>query len=266
MTTVKFSATPTTLIESQNTVLTFRFELDQAPPASGVKVTVKGNVPQSLNQLDLLSLSFVGGEQPVGDFDFSGFDFTITSRVATIRLPIFQDNQTEGLQAVTYTLQPGSGYTVDRNARGATVQFADTPAQLRNIRGTAAADTLTGTNGKNTISGLAGNDRLSGLGGNDTLIGGAGNDTLIGGRGSDTLRGNQGRDVFVLEKGPGTDRITDFTDNQDRLGLSAGITFGQLNISQRGNNVLLKVGNDALATLSGVQQNQINQADFVNFS
>jgi hypothetical protein len=250
MTTVKFSATPTTLIESQGTVLTFRFELDQAPLAGGITVTVKGNVPQSLTQLDLLSLSFVGGEQPVGDLDFSGFDFTVTSRVATIRLPIFQDNQAEGLQAVTYTLQPSSGYTIDRNAQTAAVQFADTPGQLRNIRGTAAADTLTGTNGKNTISGL----------------GGGGNDTLIGGRGNDSLTGSQGRDIFGLEQGAGSATVRDFKNNQDRLGLGAGLTFGQLDISQRGNNVLIQVGNDALATLLGVRQNQINQADFTNLT
>jgi RTX calcium-binding nonapeptide repeat (4 copies) len=270
MTTVKFSATPTTLIETQGTVLTFQFELDQAPPARGVTVTVKGNAPQSLTQLDLFALSFTGASgPPVGDFDFSGFDFTITARKATIRIPIFQDTDVEGLKAVTYTLQPGTGYRVDSRARAAIVRFADNPGQVPasgNIRGTAQADNLLGTAVGETIDGLGGNDVLSGLGGNDTLIGGNGNDRLLSGAGSDTLRGDRGRDIFALEKGAGGDRIVDFRDRQDRIGLTAGLSFRQLGITQQGDNVVIQSGKDILATLTNVRRDQITQADFTTFA
>jgi Ca2+-binding RTX toxin-like protein len=275
MPTVKFSATPTTLIESQGTVITFRFELNEPPPSGGLKLTVKGNVPQSLTQLDLFKLGFTGGgAAPEGDFDFSGFDFTINSQVATITLPIFNDGTAEGLQTVTYTLQNSSAYTIDANARSVTVNFADNPSQVPSPtpitpggnNPTEAADTLTGTEGKDTIDGLGGNDRLSGLGGNDTLIGGAGNDVLIGGLGSDRLTGGRGRDTFALETGAGSDKIFDFKDKQDRLGLAGGITFGQLSFRQRGDNLLIKAGNDSLATLMGVDRNQITQADFTTLT
>lgn len=297
MTTVKFSATPTTLIESQGTVLTFRFELDQAPPAGGVKVSVKGNVPQSLTQLDLFAINVAGGDTPIGDLDFSGFDFTIKERVATIRVPIFPDNQAEGLQTVTYTLQPGSGYTVDPSTRSATIQFADNPSQVPapspapnpapnpapspspnptgtifgtpgndRLRGTGGKDVIDGLGGRDQIRGLGGNDRLIGNSGNDTLVGDNGNDTLIGGNGSDRLTGGKGRDIFALEKGPGTDRILDFKDRQDRLGLAADFTFGQLRFIQRGDNLLIRAGNDALAILTDVQRNQITRADFTPLS
>ncbi|MBF2002255.1 MAG: hypothetical protein IGS38_16230 [Synechococcales cyanobacterium M58_A2018_015] len=290
MTTIKFSATPDTLIESEGTPLTFRFELSQAPPAGGVTVTVRGNVPQSLTQLDLFAINVTGGEQPVGDFDFSGFTFKITDRVATIRAPIFQDNQAEGLQTVTYTLQPGSGYRIDPNARSATIRFVDNPSQIPTpgptptppptsppgtIVGTPGNDRLTGTPRNDRIEGLGGRDRLSGLGGNDVLLGGAGNDTLLGGNGNDTLfggagsdrlTGGRGRDVFALERGPGVDRILDFKDRQDRLGLTAGITLGQLRFIQRGDNLLIRAGNDALAILNNVQRNQISAADFTTLA
>lgn len=268
MTTVKFSATPTTLIETQGTAIVFRFELDQVPPAGGIKVTLKGNVPQSLTQLDLFALTFTGGEQPVGDFDFSGFDFTITAKVATVRVPIFQDNQAEGLQTVTYTLQPGTGYTVAASAKTAVVNFVDNPSQVPSGggKGTAGADTLTGTARKDTLDGLGGNDRISGLGGGDILVGNGGNDILLGGVGTDSLTGGRGRDSFALERGLGTDKVLDFKNGQDKLGLPAGLTFRQISFTQKGDNLLVRSGNDALATLTGITRNQITQADFTTIT
>jgi Ca2+-binding RTX toxin-like protein len=274
MPTVKFTATPTTLIESQGTVITFRFELDEAPPPSGIKLTVRGNVPQSLTELDLFKINATGNSAlPEGDFDFSGFDFTINSRVGTVTAPMFDDGVTEGLETVTYTLLAGSGYTVDPTARNVTVNFVDDPSQAPapsssptpipgSPQPTEAADTLTGTEGRDNINGLGGNDRLSGLGGNDVLIGGGGKDVLFGGLGNDRLTGGAKRDTFALETGAGTDRILDFKDKQDRLGLAGGITFDQLSFARRGNNLLVSAGNDALALLSGVNRNQITQADF----
>jgi hypothetical protein len=148
------------------------------------------------------------------------------------------------------------------------------------IRGTAAGDRLTGTAGDDKMDGLAGADTLQGRtgkdsllgsGGNDTLLGGDGNDQLNGGTGQDKLFGNKGndiltgggsRDIFVLEKGVGRDLIKDFKDRQDKLGLSRGISFGSLTISQKGKNTNISLGNDLLAVLTGVQANQITVADF----
>jgi hypothetical protein len=276
MTTVKFSASPTTLIESEKTFLIFRFELDQNPPPSGLKVTVKGNVPQSLTQLDLPDIEPKGGEKLEGDFDFSGFDYVIKERVATIRVPIFQDNQPEGLQTVTYTLQPGSGYSVDSNARAVTLRFADNPSQVPSTPAPAPSPTPppapiapmpgTGTEGRDRLTGTAANDTLTGLGGNDRLSGLDGNDTLIGGLGSDTLSGGKGRDIFALEVGAGSDRIIDFKDRQDKLGLSGGLTFRQLRFTRQGDNLLIRAGTDPLAVLAGVRRNQISGADFTTLA
>ncbi|MEM8777705.1 MAG: DUF4347 domain-containing protein [Cyanobacteria bacterium P01_G01_bin.49] len=128
--TISLELTPTVLVESQSTLLTFTFRLSEPPPANGVTVTLTGNVPQSLNQLDVFDVRVSGGDFPVPDFDNTGFDFTIREQVATVSSPIFADGITEGAFDVTYSLQSGSGYTVDGSAGSATVTFADTPADI----------------------------------------------------------------------------------------------------------------------------------------
>ncbi|MDB9378441.1 Ig-like domain-containing protein, partial [Nodularia sphaerocarpa] len=130
MTTIKFTTNTTTLIESEGTELTFRFELSEPPPVGGVRVYLLGNLPQSLTQLDLFALSFTGGGVPQGDFDFSGFFFNITSEIATVSAPIFADGIPEGQQTVVYTLQTGEGYTVDPSLSAVTVNFYDDPSQV----------------------------------------------------------------------------------------------------------------------------------------
>jgi Ca2+-binding RTX toxin-like protein len=142
-------------------------------------------------------------------------------------------------------------------------------------QGTAGNDTLTGTAGNDTLLGLGGNDKLTGAAGNDSLkggdgkdqlFGGAGNDKLWGGTGNDVLKGDQGRDVFALERGPGRDVIKDFRDRQDKLGLTGGMSFRDLTITQRGSSVVIRAGNDPLAILTGVRANQITAADFTRMS
>lgn len=132
-----------------------------------------------------------------------------------------------------------------------------------NLTGKNGNDILSGDNGSDTLLGDRGNDTLLGGNGSDTLNGGAGNDLLDGGNGPDLLTGGTGRDTFVLVKNAGGDIVTDFTDTVDFLGLSGGLTFGQLTIAAGGNDTLIKLGNDTLATLTGVAANLITADDFV---
>lgn len=81
---------------------------------------------------------------------------------------------------------------------------------------------LDGKGGPSLLVGGAGHDFLKGGNGNDTLRGGAGDDTLAGGTGTDSLTGGDGDDVFLLDRGSGFDRITDFSGppgNDDALHL-----------------------------------------------
>lgn len=77
------------------------------------------------------------------------------------------------------------------------------------------------------IDGGYGNDTLIGTNGQDRIIGGFNNDQLVGGLGADILTGGPGNDRFIFRsvaeigQGSASDRITDFTANQDIIDLSA---------------------------------------------
>jgi hypothetical protein len=137
-------------------------------------------------------------------------------------------------------------------------------------------DWFDGQGGRDILIGAMGSDTLIGGSGADTLIGGSGNDLLIGGRGinsnktiakvkdgdKDIMIGGSGRDVFAIAKGRERDVIGDFKNGVDQLGLTAGIKYGQLDFTQKGNNTIVSIGNDQLAILQGVKVNQISRADF----
>nr|WP_306822540.1 type I secretion C-terminal target domain-containing protein [Shewanella algae] len=89
------------------------------------------------------------------------------------------------------------------------------------IRGGDGSDILFGQGGNDELYGGNGNDELYGGNGNDMLFGGNGNDLLVGGNGDDRLTGGQGVDTFSWKAGEtGTDHITDFELNKDKLDLS----------------------------------------------
>ena len=133
------------------------------------------------------------------------------------------------------------------------------------LTGGAGNDLLDGGNGRDILTGNGGNDTLLGGNGKDILTGGAGNDLLDGGDGKDILTGGAGEDIFVLRCGEGKDSITDFELGSDsvtvyfseRLG-SAGLKFNDLTLT--GNT--LKVGDELLATFTGVDTEQLTAADF----
>ena len=116
-----------------------------------------------------------------------------------------------------------------------------------------------------TSDGGEGNDRIYGRNGNDKLVGGTGNDLLDGGTGKNTLQGNAGADIFVLNP-KSFAKISDFQDKSDRLailGMSGKRAFGQLEISQKGQHIILKFQNQKIAELSGITLKQITASDFV---
>ena len=97
---------------------------------------------------------------------------------------------------------------------------------------TAFNDVFHGDDADNKILGRDGDDQLFGGGGNDTLVGDFGNDVLSGGLGADVLISGDGADIFkytaveesqnvVINGITQIDDITDFTQGQDKIDLSA---------------------------------------------
>ena len=98
-----------------------------------------------------------------------------------------------------------AGVTVnleDGTAEGGHAE-GDVIVNFENIQGSDHGDVLVGDNGVNYLWGLDGDDEIQGNGGDDRLSGGA------------------GADIFIFETGHGYDTIHDFTDNEDRIDLSA---------------------------------------------
>ena len=82
-----------------------------------------------------------------------------------------------------------------------------------------------------------------------------GNDSLIGGLGNDT---------FVLGVVSGFDIISDFVQGQDFIGLSGGLSFDQLEVSQSNDSALIKLqgSGEVIASLTGVNASLITVNDF----
>ncbi len=91
--------------------------------------------------------------------------------------------------------------------------------------GGAGDDILVGDSGleegDDTLEGGEGDDDITGSLGNDILLGDAGEDVLSGGDGDNTLTGGSDFDTFNFVSGElGDNVITDFTDDEDVIGLS----------------------------------------------
>jgi mannose-6-phosphate isomerase-like protein (cupin superfamily) len=123
-------------------------------------------------------------------------------------------------------------------------------------------------NSNDVINSQGGNDLLEGLSGDDLLRGGTGDDTLVGGFGKDTLIGGSGSDAFLFSPKAGIDIIADFTNDEDLIGLSGGLSFDDLMIIQgtggSANDTLINIpsSNELLAILNGVQASALASTDF----
>ncbi|MEM8504508.1 MAG: esterase-like activity of phytase family protein [Cyanobacteria bacterium P01_D01_bin.1] len=136
-------------------------------------------------------------------------------------------------------------------------------AGMDQVAGGNGDDLLYGGLGDDLLEGGIGNDELYGEAGRDTLIGGDGDDTLVGGKSRDTLFGGVGSDVFILQTGSAKDLVMDFVAGEDTIGLSGGITFGQLSITAMESDVLISAGNDDLAMVMNADTSSFTESTFV---
>src|SRR4028119_517480 len=134
------------------------------------------------------------------------------------------------------------------------------------IIGNGGNDTLTGNKNNDIISGGVGNDQLFGGKGDDNLNGGEGDDTLIGGGGADLLISGAGRDVLVLAAGAGTDTFIDFQKGQDLIGLSRGLSFNQVRVTQGDFSTTIEIASNGeiLASIAGISSSPLTASDFIS--
>ena len=149
---------------------------------------------------------------------------------------------------------------------------------VENLTGSAHNDVLAGDRRDNVIDGGAGDDTLYGgpgggddiiLGntGDDRLFGGHGRDRLDGGTGDDRLSAGHGRDIFVFAPGHGADTVTDFTNSQDRIDLSAFDLTGHddLTVTSETDGVTIDLSAHGGGTilLEGFDMIDLDAADFL---
>ncbi|MBU0631660.1 tandem-95 repeat protein, partial [bacterium] len=112
----------------------------------------------------------------------------------------------------------------------------------------AGDDIVIALGGNNIINGNSGNDTIQTADGNDLLIGGDGNDTLDAGAGDDRLEGGLGDDTYIFNRGDGSN-IVDDQDGLDSLKFGLDITQDDLVLYQDGNNLVVALKEDGVATL-----------------
>ncbi len=211
--------------------------------------------------------NFIGMKQTV--WDGGGIDTLDFSQLPGIESYFF--NMNEGGLNTTFSALNGSTYsgvtalrdadgTLERNQANALITTPDGP-HITSSYGTVIGFGVLVEN----LIGSPVNDFISGNNLDNVINGGPGADTIIGSKGADTLTGGLGPDIFVYAIGDGSDRITDFTDGVDKIGLSAGLTFDQLSITGVGADTLIRVAGtgELLAVLAGVPDFALTAGDFV---
>ncbi|MBB5693013.1 glycosyl hydrolase [Muricoccus pecuniae] len=180
-----------------------------------------------------------------------------TSRTGTSGNDVLTGNGGENLAggAGNDTYEVNSSSTVVTESSGGGTDTVRTwlgsyvlPSEVENliVTGTGWA-TATGNGLANTLTGNAAPNVLNGMGGNDRLVGGGGNDTLSGGGGDDR---------FIINRGEGSDTITDFRswerDVVELKGYGTGLdSYSDLSwrFQQSGDNVIVRLGNGENLTI-----------------
>ncbi len=161
------------------------------------------------------------------------------------------------------TIQGRGGSDQIFGSEGVNTLFGDGGDDL--LYGGSQADSITGGTGNDTIYASEGNNTLFGGAGNDAIYSGSGSDRIDGGKGNDTIWLGGGQDIVVLARDNGVDTINNFQSSQTKLGLSSGLTFNDVAITQGNSATLIEIASSGedLARLSGVQASNINATSFV---
>ncbi|MDF2974361.1 MAG: hypothetical protein K0R61_4811 [Microvirga sp.] len=133
------------------------------------------------------------------------------------------------------------------------------------LKGMSGDDKLYGGDGNDRLEGGRDDDRLYGGKGEDRLNGGSGDDRLDGGSGNNRLTGGSGEDVFVFNKKHGTDVVTDFRVDHDRIdvsGISGVSSMADLTFMNTTQGIAI-ANASAILVLNGVKESDLDSSDFI---
>ncbi|ELR99535.1 DUF4347 domain-containing protein [Gloeocapsa sp. PCC 73106] len=140
--TVSVTASPTSLVESQGTVTTITIRLNQAAPSGGLIVKLDSTKANALGDFDVFGGTLSGARLVRVNSDSSGVDLRVTAQTATIRLPVFNDddrpssdpnrtrNDDIGRETTTFSLLSSPDYLINSSARSITFTIVDNTSQL----------------------------------------------------------------------------------------------------------------------------------------
>ncbi|AFY73840.1 hypothetical protein Syn7502_01799 [Synechococcus sp. PCC 7502] len=134
------------------------------------------------------------------------------------------------------------------------------------VFGSAGNDTFEATDAKggNRMSGGTGDDTFF-LGFGDRALGGDGNDKFfVGTGGNNLLSGGAGADqfwIFNVSAPTAANTIVDFQAGTDVIGINGGGILSFANLTLTGNSII--IGNNAIATLTGVDTSSLTASNFV---
>ncbi len=248
------------------------FDSIESPLASGAIAAVEFTPLSTYKNLGTVNIN---GWEGVTDSDWSHYRNSETVAPVMTSLPPIISVTEGNLQRPTpSSTSPGKRVvSAGQMLRG--TQASDSISGLSGddtIRGLLGDDWLNGRQGNDLLRGGRGHDRLRGNRGRDTLVGGAGDDLISGGRGHDRISGGIGADVILVRQG--RDRITtgngedviaiddngfaiieDFKLGEDSLqllGSRSALETADLTFVNRGDDLLVKAGEDKIARLINV--------------
>ena len=239
-----------------------------------------GSVVQNGNLLEYIPANgFTGQDSFEYTISNNGVQDTATVTIDVTEAPILDGDDVISGDNGNNILLGGEGNNILYGFDGD--DFLQTGSGSDNLQGNNGNDTLSAGGGNDIITGGDGNDFIDGGDGNDTIDagsqddfvfggsgddlinGGNGNDTLNGGDGNDVLVGDGGSDVFVLNALGGNDTIRDFNFDHDAIGLSNGITFDQITITQGNGAALVNFNGQTIGSISGGTPSQFDASRFI---
>ena len=121
------------------------------------------------------------------------------------------------------------------------------------VEGGLGDDFIDGGADNDALDGERGADMIFGGSGDDLILGGEGDDWSEGGQGADEIYGEGGNDTYVLAKGAGVDRITDYDTTVDNVDVVhfLDVASGEVTALERnGSDLILKYGATDQLTVS----------------